>query len=94
MSKKDLQAYLVPYVQGVRARWRAGGKPKDVIQPMMANANRAAAFLMGKVKDCEVFVNADYNMEGAICLREWSEEGNLYYYLMPGLEGGRGKCAF
>jgi hypothetical protein len=54
----------------------------------------AATFLLSKVKECEVLVNSDYNMEGAICLREWTEAGNKYYYIMHDLEGGRDKCAF
>ena len=37
---------------------------------MMASANAAAAFLLAKVKECEMFVNSDLNMEGALCLRE------------------------
>jgi hypothetical protein len=94
MSPKELQSYLMPYVQAIRARWRNEARSKEEIQGMMASANAAATFLLSKVKDCEVFINNEYNMEGALCLREWTETGNKYYYLMHGLTGGRDKCAF
>jgi ubiquitin C len=94
MKPSDLKAYLAPYFQAIRLRWREAGRPKEEIQAMMGTANNAAAFLVGKVKECEVLVNADFNMEGALCLREWTDKGNRYYYIMHGLEGGREKCAF
>ena len=94
MTPKELQNYLIPYVQSIRLRWREQGKPKEEIQAMMLASNIAATYLINKVKECEVFINTDYNMKGGICLREWSEVGNKYYYLMHGLEGGRDKCAF
>jgi len=70
MKSTDLKAYLAPYFQSVRLRWWEAGKPKEEIQAMMASANAAAAFLLAKVKECEMFVNSDLNMEGALCLRE------------------------
>ena len=97
MKTADLKAYLKAYFQGVRARMKAAGKdPETEIKPMMAAAPAAVVFLLTKNRDCEVLVNSDYNMEGAICMREWTEAGNRrrYYYIMAGLEGGRAKCGF
>ena len=95
MKTADLKAYLKAYFQGVRARMKAAGNdPETEIKPMMAAAPAAVVFLLTKNRDCEVLVNSDYNMEGAICMREWTEAGNRYYYIMAGLEGGRAKCGF
>lgn len=95
MSMKELQNYLQVYIHSIRLRWRAEGRPKEEIQgKLMGQANAVVTFLLTKIKECEVFINAEFNQEGSICLREWTEAGNVYYYLMSGLEGGRDKCAF
>merc|ERR1719421_2073890 len=62
------------------------GVPQDEIKAFMATAPTACKFLLTKVKDCEVFINEDFDDNGAICLREWAEQGNVYYYIEPGLE--------
>lgn len=41
-----------------------------------------------------MLVNSDYNMEGALCMREWTDAGNVYYFIMNGLDGARPKCGF
>ena len=94
LKQKDLKDYLSKWFPAVRARWREEGRPKEEIKAMMQSAAAAVMFLLKKVKECEVFVNSDFDMDGAICLREWTEKGNVYYYVMHGLEGGRDKCAF
>ena len=58
-----------------RADEAAGNDPETEIKPMMG-APAAVVFLLTKNRDCEVLVNSDYNMEGAICMREWTEAGN------------------
>ena len=62
------------------------GQWQDEIKAFMATAPTACKFLLTKVKDCEVFINEDFDDKGAICLREWAEQGNVYYYIEPGLE--------
>ena len=95
MSTKSLKDYLNSYFVALRARMRAAGRdPATEIKPMMASAPAIVTFLLTKNKDCEVFVNAEWDMEGAITLREWTEAGNKYYYIMHGLDGGRAKCGF
>ena len=65
---------------------KEAGVPQDEIKAFMATAPTACKFLLTKVKDCEVFINEDFDDKGAICLREWAEQGNVYYYIEPGLE--------
>ena len=78
----DLKEYLKNYFQSIRARWKAAGTPVEEIKAMMASANAVAVFFLRKLSECEVFVNTDFNMEGAICLREWTDKGNKYFYIM------------
>uniref|UniRef100_A0A7S4E799 Ubiquitin-like domain-containing protein n=1 Tax=Pelagomonas calceolata TaxID=35677 RepID=A0A7S4E799_9STRA len=86
MSATALKTYLKSYYQAMRKAKKEAGVPQDEIKAFMATAPTACKFLLTKVKDCEVFINEDFDDKGAICLREWAEQGNVYYYIEPGLE--------
>ena len=86
MSATALKTYLKSYYQAMRKAKKEAGVPQDEIKAFMAPAPTACKFLLTKVKDCEVFINEDFDDKGAICLREWAEQGNVYYYIEPGLE--------
>ena len=86
MSATALKPYLKSYYQAMRKAKKEAGVPQDEIKAFMATAPTACKFLLTKVKDCEVFINEDFDDKGAICLREWAEQGNVYYYIEPGLE--------
>ena len=79
MDEKEKQKQM-------RKAKKEAGVPQDEIKAFMATAPTACKFLLTKVKDCEVFINEDFDDKGAICLREWAEQGNVYYYIEPGLE--------
>ena len=86
MSATALKTYLKSYYQAMRKAKKEAGVPQEEIKAFMATAPTACKFLLTKVKDCEVFINEDFDDKGAICLREWAEQGNVYYYIEPGLE--------
>mmetsp|Transcript_26801 Transcript_26801/g.80940 ORF Transcript_26801/g.80940 Transcript_26801/m.80940 type:complete len:322 (+) Transcript_26801:66-1031(+) len=86
MSPTALKAYLKAYYQAMRKVKKEAGVPQEEIKAFMATAPTACKFLLGKVKECEVFINEDFDDKGAIALREWSESGNVYYFIEPGLD--------
>merc|ERR1712070_805175 len=86
LSKSDLRDSLKTYFQFIRGKKKAAGVPPPEIKAFMAGAPAACKFLLGKCKDCEILINSEFNMEGALTLREWSEAGNIYYYIRDGLD--------
>ena len=86
MSASALKTYLKSYFQAMRKVKKEAGVAQDEIKAFMATAPGACKFLLSKVKDCEVFINEDFDDKGAICLREWAEAGNVYYYIESGLD--------
>lgn len=91
MSKKDFKEYAAGYFKAIALRWKAlkdEDPPKKTGPEIKALKTRAPIilkYLIGKLSNCEVFINPDFNLEGAITLREWSEEGNIYYFIQDGL---------
>jgi len=85
MSAADIKGYLKKYVQAIRKRWREEERPQPEIKAMMAGASAMAKFLLKKLKNSECFINPEFDDNGAITLREWSEAGNVYYFIKIGL---------
>lgn len=86
MDKKTLQGWLKSYFQAIRKHKKDAGVPQEEIKEFMAGAPECAKFLLGKAKEFEMFINEDFEEKGAVCFREWSEKGNLYYYIKDGLK--------
>jgi ubiquitin len=86
MSSTLLKGWLKSYYQAIRKSKKEAGVPVDEIKTFMSGAPACAKFLLGKVKDCEVFINEDFNDQGAVTIREWSEAGNVYYFIKDGLD--------
>ena len=86
LDAATLKGWLKSYFQGIRKSKKEAGVPQEQIKEFMAGAPAAAKFLLGKSKECEILINEDFNDAGCICFREWSEKGNVYYYIKEGLE--------
>ena len=87
MSKAGIKEWGKSYFGGVRSWMKSKGKdPEAVIKPMMAAAPGVLKFFMSKCADCEFLINEDFNVEGAICMREWTEAGQVYYFANGGLD--------
>ena len=85
MDKATLKTWLKGYFQSIRKAKKDAGVPQDEIKAFMAGAPDAAKFLLGKVSEMEIFINEDFDEKGAVCFREWSEAGNIYYFIKDGL---------
>ncbi|KAJ8602037.1 hypothetical protein CTAYLR_002733 [Chrysophaeum taylorii] len=86
MDKATLKGWLKTYFQSIRKAKKEAGVPQEQIKEFMAGAPDAAKFLLGKAKELEMFINEDFDDKGAVCFREWSEKGNIYYYIKDGLK--------
>ena len=87
MKKADLKSWGKGYFQGIRGAMKAKGKdPETEIKPMMGRAPGVLKFRMSKMDDCEILINEDFNLEGAICMREWTEAGNIYFFAKDGID--------
>jgi len=87
MKKADLKSWGKGYFGGIRTHMKGKGKdPETEIKPMMGRAPAVLKFFLSKVDDCECLINEDFNLEGAVCMREWTEAGNVYYFAMDGID--------
>jgi len=86
MDKATLKSWLKNYFQAIRKAKKEAGVEQEKIKEFMAGAPVAAKFLLGKVDECECFINEDFEDKGALTFREWSEKGNIYYYIKEGLD--------
>ena len=87
MKKADLKSWGKGYFGGIRTAMKGKGKdPETEIKPMMGRAPAVLKFFLSKVDDCECLINEDFNLEGAVCMREWTEAGNVYYFAMDGID--------
>ena len=86
MSKGTLKTWLKTYMQAIRKKKKDAGVPQEEIKAFMEKAPVMAKFLMGKIDEFEVFINEDFNDAGCVTFREWSEKGNIYYYIKDGLD--------
>mmetsp|Transcript_7183 Transcript_7183/g.23582 ORF Transcript_7183/g.23582 Transcript_7183/m.23582 type:complete len:91 (-) Transcript_7183:997-1269(-) len=86
MDKATLKNWLKSYFQAIRKSKKEAGVPQEEIKAFMAGAPDAAKFLLGKAAELEMFINEDFDEKGAVCFREWSADGNIYYYIKDGLK--------
>jgi len=86
MSPTILKGWLKSYYQAIRKSKKDAGVPQEEIKAFMSGAPANAKFLLGKIKECEVFINEDFDDKGAVTIREWSEAGNVYYFAMDGID--------
>ena len=85
MDKATLKGWLKNYFQSIRKSKKDAGVAQEDIKAFMAGAPDAAKFLLSKASELEMFINEDFDEKGAVCFREWSQQGNIYYYIKDGL---------
>ena len=75
MSKTDLKGYLKDYCVAIRARMLAAndGKGSPEIKAFMSKVPGLVKFLLGKFKDMDVFINEEFDVEGAAAFAFWPE---------------------